>query len=401
MANISLDPRLDPFVDRSTAAATLAAIGCAVIAAKFGSLLLHPRRLWRSTASFFARWKILLCSTVDKEMASRSIRISGIYTHPVKSLKEISLQKSQFDSYGLSHDRQLMIVAPLPIPLKGFFAPDEATYGFVTQRQVPLLARICATLETSPKTSSSYLVLSFEDHLDSSTVVRRVTVNCSPHALAHAKTFRARIWDDVVSVADVGDEAADFLKGVMASTEEGNNEVQAGDVRLVAIDRHSYKRMADEKYTPIAVMVEGISPAISLTDEYPILITSESSLELLNTKLAEKGKNPISMSQFRPNIVLRGTEPFEEDIWRVIRIGKTVFYTTMCCARCKQSCVNQTTGEVSDEPLTTMSDFRKLDGKQLYFGIVACVQVHSKEDTIHVGDNIEVLVKGEPLLRIH
>ena len=89
MANVSLDPRLDPFVDRSTATATLAAIGCTVIAAKFGSLLLHPRRLWISTASFFARLKIFLWLTVDKEMASRSIRISGIYTHPGKWLNRI------------------------------------------------------------------------------------------------------------------------------------------------------------------------------------------------------------------------------------------------------------------------------------------------------------------------
>lgn len=50
------------------------------------------------------------------------------------------------------------------------------------------------------------------------------------------------------------------------------------------------------------------------------MLMTESSLSELNKKL----KNPVKSLQFRPNIVVSGTEPFIEDNWEWIKIGKNV-----------------------------------------------------------------------------
>lgn len=47
---------------------------------------------------------------------------------------------------------------------------------------------------------------------------------------------------------------------------------------------------------------------------------TESSLGELNNRL----KRPVTSLQFRPNIVVSGTEPFVEDNWEWIKIGNDV-----------------------------------------------------------------------------
>ena len=112
------------------------------------------------------------------------------------------------------------------------------------------------------------------------------------------------------------------------------------------------------------------------------------------------------MSRFRPNIVVKGKslQPFEEDRWKVIVIGTTVFAIVKACPRCKQSCTDQVTGTVSPqmEPLTTMASFRRSLGDQPTNGDVFFAQnaipIGTLEGkTIKVGDPIEVLERGDPV----
>lgn len=125
----------------------------------------------------------------------------------------------------------------------------------------------------------------------------------------------------------------------------------------------------------------------------------------LNQRLEAKGKSSLSMSNFRPNIVLRGlATPFREDEIKVLRIiGKkdtTILHFVKGCPRCKQSCTDQETGIVSDEPLATLREFRSMNQmncEDLYFGQNAVVGMGCTSHTISVGDRVEVVQWGSPV----
>jgi uncharacterized protein len=130
------------------------------------------------------------------------------------------------------------------------------------------------------------------------------------------------------------------------------------------------------------------------------LIASEASLAELNRRIQAKGKEPLPMARFRPNIVIAGTEPFAEDRMKVIQIGSVVYHLVASCARCKQSCTDQVVGKVTDEPVSTMKDFRQLNPTEpeaVYFAVNAIPAPGSVGQSVHVGDVVKVLQWGEPV----
>lgn len=67
----------------------------------------------------------------------------------------------------------------------------------------------------------------------------------------------------------------------------------------------------------------------ALPDETSFNLINESSIEDLNTRL----KSPVSHNYFRPNFVVAGAKPLDEDNWKFIKIGDTVFKNIKPCTR--------------------------------------------------------------------
>jgi uncharacterized protein YcbX len=142
---------------------------------------------------------------------------------------------------------------------------------------------------------------------------------------------------------------------------------------------------------------------VSFADAYPFLLAGQASLDELNRRIAENGSNgdarepraarQVPMNRFRPNLVVEGSEPFEEDTWKEIRIGSTVFHVVKPCARCPIPTIDQETGERhSSEPTRTLATFRTVRraGKnKILFGqnLIA----DEEGGTLHVGDEVQVL----------
>lgn len=130
------------------------------------------------------------------------------------------------------------------------------------------------------------------------------------------------------------------------------------------------------------------------------LIASEASLEELNRRLNEKGKESLPMSRFRPNIVIKGTEPFIEDKMKIIQVGDAILYIVSSCPRCKESCTDQKTGIVTTEPVETMKEFRAVATKypeNVYFAVNAIPAPSSIGKSIYCGDTVKVLEWGNPV----
>jgi hypothetical protein len=185
--------------------------------------------------------------------------VTGIFIHPVKSLRPVSLECTSFDKHGLRSDRRFMIVRPNPTPVYGSFAEGEATHRFVTQRQCSKLATIDVSepVEVNGKITIKLSCDVVEEH---------VYIDVSPRSIEKLPIrYLAGLWSDTLSVADLGDEAASFVAKV-ATLEDAAFQ----DVRVVAILSDS-ERKVEERYCPVEARVGfGRLPQSGLTDGFPV-----------------------------------------------------------------------------------------------------------------------------------
>jgi uncharacterized protein YcbX len=294
------------------------------------------------------------------------------------------------DDKGLVGDRRFMIVTDAPP--KQYDAPLNVAKRFLTQRQCPSLATIAVELShgnDEPRMT-----------LQSTQLGTTATITLNMRPMHNAPVYKSTLWGDVVQVQDMGDDAAAFVQDIVARDDQYVPTSSVESVRLVAQHANDTRTTKDEYVPWSARSLWGFNPKVALSDGFPILIACEASLTELNVRLVAKNKAPVSMRQFRPNIVVRGTVAFEEDYWKVIRIGNATLHVVKPCPRCKQSCTSQETGAVSEEPLVTLADFRAKDsrnGANVYFGQNVIPAQGAVGAQIYVGDDFEVLEWGEPI----
>lgn len=79
----------------------------------------------------------------------------------------------------------------------------------------------------------------------------------------------------------------------------------------------------------------------------------------LNHRIPE----PVSVDNFRPNLVVSGCRPWEEDTWKSIRVGELIFDIVKPCGRCAVPTVNPATGKHNQafEPIRELRTYRQLD----------------------------------------
>lgn len=263
-----------------------------------------------------------------------TIRVSGLYSYPIKSCAGISHSRVDLDKYGIVNDRSFLVIGENGVA--------------ITQRDVSRLALVRVELKEGGIVSLQ--MPGFED------------LNFERKSGGQLK--EAKVWSDTVETEDQGDEAASWFSAVCARS-----------CRLVSRSKN-YKRLVNEKYIENA-------EEVSFADGFPLLLISDASLEDLNSKL----EVPVLMNRFRPNIVVSGSGAYAEDSWKKIRINGLSLSVVKPCARCVMVSIEQESAIVSKEPLRTLSLFRKV-GEKVMFGQNL---LHKSAGQIKVGDELEVL----------
>ena len=123
------------------------------------------------------------------------------------------------------------------------------------------------------------------------------------------------------------------------------------------------------------------------SDGFPFLIISENSLADLNSHMPYE----ISMSRFRPNLVISGGTRYAEDFWREISIGEINFRLPKPCSRCPVPNIDPETGISSKETIKTLNKIRR-QGNKVYFGQNA---LHDNTGRLLVGDLVSVKTIGQ------
>jgi len=262
-----------------------------------------------------------------------SLTLASIHIHPIKSLGGFHVYEAQLTDRGLQHDRRWMLV------------DGEGT--FVSQREVTAMA----CLHTSPH-GDGFRV----------TDVRDGATLDLPWTWRNERTVMTSVWSDRVRTVPATDEKTRWFS---ARLERPLTLVYLPDAT---------KRRTDGRYA------QGLT---SLSDGFPYLIASQASLDDLNARLDV----PVPMDRFRPNLVIAGGTPYQEDAWRKLQIGTAHFQLVKPCARCVIVSTDQRTGERGKEPLRTLASYRS-KGHERMVGMNA---VGDASGTVKVGAVVTVL----------
>ncbi len=272
------------------------------------------------------------------------MHLSGLFLHPVKSLRACALDSAGVDALGLVDDRRFLVV-------------DE--FGrFLTQRTLPRMALI------SPAIAGDMLTLSAEG-------AGRVVVSRNPDS--HAPLRTVAVWkSEGLQAEDCGDAAAAWLGAFLDFP-----------CRLVRIGP-AFRR-------PVLKSAARPGDDFSFADGAPFLAISEASLADLNDRLLARGQDAIPMNRFRPNLVIAGCPAYAEDTWPRFRIGGIVFRAAGQSSRCIITTTDQFTGDRGKEPLRTLATYRRDadDPTDVNFGQNLIHE--TKSGILCVGDAVEIL----------
>ena len=238
--------------------------------------------------------------------------VKELYIYPIKSLAGIPVQSAKAEEMGFENDRRWMLI-------------DDKNQ-FITQRNHPILSQFY------PKINGNKIEILFLDSVHEFSIVESLE-----------DTIFSNVWDDESAVFEVNKTTSEWFSDALGFT-----------CKLVKIIKKG-----DRKHNSTQL---NTTLNVSLADGYPYMLIGSKSLHFLNEKLEDK----ISVSRFRPNIVISSGIAHEEDLFDIFQIGNVKFKNAKPCERCVMVNNNPKTGIMLKEPLKTLSTYRNVDNSVLF-----------------------------------
>lgn len=253
------------------------------------------------------------------------IKVESIYISPVKSLGLSQPERVRVDAAGIIEDRRFHLI--------------DDRGGPVTQRQVGSLVQVKADFKAADGADNEFL------------------------------TIRIPGQADLKSMVELGDQAVTRLWGrdVPGRLVEGDWSAALSGycghrVRLVRSD------LPGQCY-----------------DEYPVSLISQASIDFLSKQSADG--MVFESKRFRPNFLLAGCDPHQEDSWLgdVIRIGPELLVQVVARdPRCAITTHDPETGEQDTDTLRLLLSYRP-NTRFPYFGVYGVVV---RPGEVSLGDQV-------------
>lgn len=352
-------------------------------------------------------------------------KVKSLWIYPIKSCRGVELETGSIFGTGMEYDRQFSFAQlSSKFPVSASTPQEEKAkhaWKFLTQRSLPPMAIIKTEVWVPDPSSPTYsewhpnvqsggvLVIKFPHVHSEEGVMGKVRdllalVLGQPEREVHIplNPTHEQISEKGYAVDDMEIWRDKPRSLVIANTEKDDIWIQElrsylGITNHLALFRVSKDNQPREVYRCAPRKeVLGYQPTVGFQDAYPLHILNLASVRDVGSKL-QKGAPPLSVRNFRPNIVITGGGAYEEDCWKRIKIGGYEYYVACRTVRCLLPNVNPNTGKRhGSEPNRTLKDFRCIDAGDPKNACLGMQMVPAlQESKIEVGDQIQVLGTGE------
>ena len=273
--------------------------------------------------------------------------IRNLFIYPVKSCAGIAVREARLVASGLQWDRAWMVT--------------DMDGALRTQRELPRMVLI------QPALAGDELLLDAPG-------MPQLRLPACALPCGGAET-RARVWRDTVAARDMGEAAADWFSRFLGVP-----------CRLVRFDPQ-YRRIVDPQWT-------GEMEAITqFADGFPMLVTSTASIDELNQRLSGAGEAVVDVRRFRPNLVIDGVQPHDEDridsLFIAAQEEAVELRMAKPCTRCPMPDVNPDNAETGSQVNGMLRQYRqdpRMNGA-LTFGMNA-ITLRGEGQVLRVGQRV-------------
>jgi len=291
--------------------------------------------------------------------------VSEMYIYPIKSCRAMAVPEAEAAPLGLKvsehvRDRVFMVV--------------DSKGELVRMTEFPKMVFLTATV------IGQQVLLSAPE-------VGDITF-CVPEDKAELRRSCSLWGEKVKFTLDCGPDVSDWLTKYLG--------------KRVFLCYHPGEQTQRQKLTEFQKRFWTFSPKDKGTfqDETSYMLTTQKSLDELNTKLA----TPVTHLSFRPSLVVADTaEAFAEEKWGFVKVGENgpVFKVSQPCLRCKLTTIDPETGKyhIKGEPLRTLHHMKRklwnaemdeICRKDAVFGIH--LGLLKEGDAVKVGDAVYAAV---------
>ncbi|XP_064110948.1 mitochondrial amidoxime reducing component 2-like isoform X2 [Macrobrachium nipponense] len=251
--------------------------------------------------------------------------VSELIIFPVKSARGIRVQEAEAGVYGVRVNH---------LDDRGFMVINAHGEGMGCKQAEPLAAVVT-------EWKDRVLTLKFPGLQDFSLDVKK--------DLKDKKTIDVKFQGTTVPGIDCGDEVASWLSKALYKDTKKARLVYKGDI---VITRQA-KKIEFHNFTQYKK-----TDRAAYSDWSSYHLACQSSLDDLNSRTEE----PILMDNFRPNIIVKGSKPFDENDWAYVKIGEVVLRRLKPCQRCMLTTIDPIKGQRSKtmEPLRTLKQYQLL-----------------------------------------
>ncbi|XP_037932226.1 molybdenum cofactor sulfurase 3-like, partial [Teleopsis dalmanni] len=275
--------------------------------------------------------------------------LKKICIYPIKSCGSYDVLEWQLTNTGFKYDRNWMIV--------------DNNGMAITQKHNTRLCLIKPEIDLK----KGYLTISFPN-MKCIDVPLEINEDAK---ILETSICQSKVCNDIIKGIDCGDEVAHWLSDCL----------EMDGLRL--IKQNTERRNQD-----------GTVRDIALANQAQFLLINRASVCWLANKVeTEKELLDNTLGRFRANLIIETSKPLEENNFKELCINDTIFKVDGFCTRCQMICIDQQTGQKTNEPLRTIA--RVFNGK-IRFGIYMSLKNTFKNEVlISCKDTLTVKYKND------